>query len=50
MAFAPKIGKKAMEYGVLQGYGLWVENPRIPTRELENPMGYSRVWVVRGMG
>jgi hypothetical protein len=27
-----------------------VKKPHISTQELENPMGYSRVWVVRAMG
>ena len=36
--------KKAM------GYGLWMQNPCEPTREIQKPMGYERVWVIHGMG
>ena len=32
------------------GYGLWMQNPCGPTREIQKPMGYQRVWVIHGMG
>ena len=41
---------KVMGYGVSESYGLWIEIPRLPTRWIEKPMGYKRVWVIRAMG
>ena len=42
--------EKAMGYGVLESYGLWVENPCEPTRWIEKAMGYWGLWVIRDMG
>ncbi len=41
MGYCPK------KYGLLGmgGYGLSLQNARIPTRDMENAMGYRGVWV-----
>jgi hypothetical protein len=39
-----------MGYGVLQTYGLWVANPRLPSWWTDFAMEYWGLWVVTCMG
>jgi len=41
--------QNGMGYGVSGSYGLCSEFPRIPNRDMENPMGYMGVWLIRDM-
>ena len=34
----------------VMGYGLWLQNPCIPTQEMEKAMGFEGVWVIQGIG